>query len=140
SNPQAADRDFGDQPQVIRGDDRSGYEGVRVIPSRAPEARRAEDDRPASRPNVERGQMESPGIRMDRGDDRAPARAQSGDNSSGPRSQPQARSEPSGRGGSDGWSGGGRGGWGGGAPAPQGGGGGGGMRGGGGMSAPARQR
>jgi hypothetical protein len=145
ANPEPAARD-GNDVQVIRGDDRSGYEGVRVIPAGAPEARRADDDRPASRPNVERGQMQAPGGRMDRGDDPSPIRAQPRDDSPAPRAEPrgQARSEPSGRGG-DGWSGGGRGGWGGGPPATRsgggGGGGGGGPRGGGGgMSAPSRHR
>ncbi|HTK42097.1 MAG TPA: DUF4384 domain-containing protein [Gemmatimonadales bacterium] len=149
SNPQVGDPNLGEQAQVIRGEDRSGYEGVRVIPSRAPEARRAEDDRPASRPNVERGQMNSPGGRIDRGGDPAPARGQSGDNSPGSRGgSSESRPQPSGRGGGDGWSGGGRGGWGGGAPAARGDGGGspgGGVRGGagmggGGMSMPSRHR
>jgi translation initiation factor IF-2 len=143
ANPEPAARD-GNDVQVIRGDDRSGYEGVRVIPAGAPEARRADDDRPASRPNVERGQMQAPGGRMDRGDDPSPIRAQPRDDSPAPRAEPrgQARSGPSGRGG-DGWSGGGRGGWGGGPPATRGGGGGGGggPRGGAGaMSAPSRHR
>jgi hypothetical protein len=49
---------------VIRGDDRGGYEGARVMTQGAPVARRAEYDRPTPRPSVERGRMESsPGAR-----------------------------------------------------------------------------
>jgi hypothetical protein len=46
--------------------DRSGYEGQRVIPAR-PEARRAEDSRPASRPNIESRSLDRPApVRMER--------------------------------------------------------------------------
>jgi len=77
---------------------RSGYEGARVIPAR-PQARRAADDRPASRPNIESRSVGGS----------APARME--------RSQPAPRSERSGGGG------------GGGARGERGGGGGGGTRG-----------
>jgi hypothetical protein len=144
AGPQPRDWGGNDGGTVIGGEDRSGYEGARVIPARAPEARRAEDDRPASRPNIERGQMQSPGVRMDQRDDPAPVRSQPRDNSPPPRAEPrqESRPAPSGRGGNDGWGGGGgRGGWGGGAPSARGdGGGGGGSRGGGGMSVPTRHR
>ncbi len=138
ASPQVRDRGANDIQVIRGGDDRGGYEGARVIPARAPEARRAEDDRPASRPNVERGQMQSPGVRMEPRDDPGPVRAQPRDNAPPPRAEPrqESRPGPSSRGGNDGWSGGGRGG--GGAPAERGGGGG--NRGGGGMSAPSRHR
>jgi hypothetical protein len=145
AGPQIRDRNENKAAPVIRGEDRSGYEGARVITPRGPEARRADDDRPASQPNIERGRMESPGVRMDAGDIPAPRRVEPRDNGSPaqaePRSSPpparieprqqESRPAPRARGESDG-GGGGRGG-GGAAPAPRGGGGGwGGGRGGGG--------
>lgn len=139
--PQTRDRNESDAARVIRSEDRAGYEGVRVIPSRAPEARRADDDRPASRPNIERGEVQSRGARMEPRDNPAPARAEPRAAPPPARAEPrqESRPEPRGGGGNDGW-GGSRGG-GGSAPAPRGGGdGGGGNRGGDGMGVPTRHR
>jgi len=47
ASPQIRDRNERNGVPVMRGDDRSGYEGVRVITPRAPVARRAQGDRPA---------------------------------------------------------------------------------------------
>jgi len=78
----ASPQDWGGSPQarpsraeIIRRDraeagrvDTRGYEGSRVIESR-PQARRADDDRPASRPNIESRRMDEPvPSRMERGE------------------------------------------------------------------------
>ena len=110
ASPQIRDRNESNAAAVIRGDERGGYEGVRVMTPGAPAARRAEDDRPASRPHIERGRMESPGVRMESGDNAPPAR---GEARGAPAPREESRPEPRARGGSDGW--GGRGG-----PAPRG--------------------
>jgi len=131
SAPQIRDRNDDRGPQVIRGEDRSGYEGARVITPRAPEARRADDDRPASRPDVQRGPMSAPAGRMESGDNSGgmraeprssapPARVESRPSES---RQPESRPAPAARGNDGGW--GGHGG-GGGSPSQRGGGGGGG--------------
>jgi len=124
--PQIRDRGADRGPQVIRGEDRSGYEGVRVITPRAPEARRADDDRPASRPDIQRGSMSRPAGRMESGDNSGGMRAEPRGSAPPARiepRQPESRPAPAARGNDGGW--GGRGG-GGAAPGPRGGGGGGG--------------
>jgi uncharacterized protein DUF4384 len=64
SRPTSVTRDRVEGPRSAAP---SGYEGARVIESR-PEARRADDDRPASRPNIESRRMdESAPPRMERG-------------------------------------------------------------------------
>lgn len=129
--PQIRDRSPENEPRVLNGDDRSGYEGVRVISPRGPAARRADDDRPASHPDVQRGSMSSPPARVERDNDddgmRAAPRSSPPPARIEPR-QPESRSEPRAmpapRGGNDGsprggGNDGGRGGQGGGGAAPQ---------------------
>ena len=69
-----------DRGEEVRSGERSGYEGARVVAPRTYEARRAEDDRPASRPSIESRRMDgyasprmerseaAPAPRMERGE------------------------------------------------------------------------
>jgi hypothetical protein len=142
--PQIRDRNESRGAPVTGRGDRSAYEGTRVITPRAPEARRAEDERPASRPNIERvqnmergqnierGQMSAPSGRVEPRGDPSPARAEPSNSPPPARMEPrqqESRPAPAARGGNDG--GGGRS-AGGGAPSDRGGGGGWGGHGGGG--------
>jgi hypothetical protein len=136
--PQIRDRNENRGAPVTGRDDRSAYEGTRVISPRAPEARRADDERPASRPNIERGQnmergqMSTPSGRFEPRGDPAPARVEPSNSPPPARMEPrqqESRPAPAARGGNDG--GGGRS-AGGAAPTDRGGGGGWGGHGGGG--------
>ena len=109
-----------DRGENVGAAERSGYEGTRVIAPRSYEARRAADDRPASRPNIESRRVEgSAPIRMER-DEAAPRmeRSQSAPRIERSQPAPRAESRPSesrsrGEGGGErggGWGGGGGGG------------------------------
>ncbi len=74
--------------------DRSGYEGQRVIQAR-PEARRVDDNRPASRPNIESRSLNRPApVRMERSEP-APRMERSEPAPRMERSQPAPRTERS---------------------------------------------
>jgi hypothetical protein len=86
-----------DRVEEVRTGERSGYEGPRVVAPRTYEARRAADDRPASRPNIESRRMDgSAPVRMERSEasprversEPAPRMERSG-------SAPRAESRPS---------------------------------------------